>query len=231
MWRIRAGRDMSIDASDPDENALACRNVALGKGTKLQQHVVLGVPPDGVREGEIPTVLGADCLLRSHCVMYAGTHVGDRFRTGHHVTVREFCRIGDDVSIGTGTIVEHHVQIGHRVRIHSGAFVCEYTTLEEGCWLGPGVVTTNVLHPLCPKAKACLKGPTVRRGAKIGANVTLLPGVEIGRNALVGAGSVVTKNVAAGEVVAGNPASVIKDVRDLRCPFRLVDTPYPDKQR
>ena len=132
--------------------------------------------------------------------------------------IRESNDIGDDVSIGSGTVIEHHVTIGHGVRVHSGAFIPEYSILEEGCWIGPCVVLTNAKYPCSPEAKKNLKGPTVRRGAKIGANSTLLPGVVVGEGALVGAGSVVVRDVAPHTVVAGSPARFIKNISDL--PYR-----------
>ncbi len=140
--------------------------------------------------------------------------------------IREENEIGDRVSIGTGSIVEHHVKIGHGVRIHSQVFVPEFSILEDGCWLGPNVVLTNALHPLCPRVKECLKGATIRAGARIGANATLLPDIEIGQGALVGAGSVVVRDVGAGSVVAGNPARKVKSIDDLTCPYGLMDKPY-----
>lgn len=214
------------EVSAPAEPIILAQ-VQIGEGCQFEPYTILGKPPRGAREGEFPTVLGSGCVIRSHTVIYAGNSIGHRFQTGHHVTIREHNQIGDDVSIGTGSIIEHHIIIGRGVRIHSGVFIPEYTVLEEGCWIGPAVVATNALHPLCPSAKQCLRGPTVRCGAKVGANVTLLPGVEIGAGALVGAGSVVADDVPAGSVVVGNPARVIKQVADLRCPFGLVEKPYP----
>ena len=142
--------------------------------------------------------------------------------------IRENNTIGDHVSIGSHTVVEHHVQIASYVRIHSQAFIPEFSVLQEGCWIGPNVVLTNALHPLCPRAKDCLEGPVIRRGAKIGANATLLPGIEVGEMALVGAGAVVTQDVPPGAVVAGNPARVIKHITELACPYDLVEGPYRD---
>ena len=130
--------------------------------------------------------------------------------TRRKVNIREFNEIGDNVSIGTLSVIEHHVTIADSVRIHTQVFIPEYTILEEGAWIGPNVVFTNAMYPLSPGVKDSLVGPTVRKRAKIGANSTLLPGVVIGEDALVGAGSVVTKNVPDGTVVAGNPARIIK---------------------
>lgn len=201
-------------------------NVQLGENVEIGDFVVLGVPPRGKAEGELPTIVGDGAVIRSHTVIYAGNVIGKRFQTGHHTMIREENRIGDDVSVGTGSVVEHHVEIADHVRIHSQAFVPEYSTLEEGAWIGPNVVLTNVPHPLCPKAKVCIKGPTIKRGAKIGANSTILPYLIVGENALVGAGSVVVENVPDRAVVAGNPARVIKSIDQLTCPVELIEKPY-----
>ena len=193
--------------------------VNIPSGAQIGPFVLIGAPPRGKKEGELATVIGEEALIRSHTVIYAGNRIGKRLSTGHHVMIREENQIGDDVSIGTHSVIEHHVKIGSRVRIHSQAFVPEYSVLEEGCWLGPNVVITNAKYPCAPNVKDTLKGAWVRRGAVIGANVTLLPGIEIGENAMIGAGSVVTKNVPPGVVMAGNPARIIKKVSDLPYPL------------
>jgi hypothetical protein len=95
--------------------------------------------------------------------------IGRNSQTGHRVLIREKNRIGNDVSIGSNSCIEHHIKIEDRVRIHSQVFIAEFSVLEEGCWIGPKAVFTNAYHPLCPKVKECLRGPTIKRGAKIGA--------------------------------------------------------------
>lgn len=206
-------------------------NVTLGENADIGEFVILGQAARGKKPGEDPTVFGRDAVIRSHTVIYAGNRIGHHFQTGHRVYIRESNEIGDDVSIGTGSVVEHHVKIGNGVRIHSQAFVPEYSTLEEGCWIGPNVVLTNVFHPLCPKAKDCIKGATIGRGAKIGANATILPDIRIGAMALVGAGAVVIADVPEGAVVVGNPAKVVRHVNDLTCPYHLIERPYPEIPR
>jgi acetyltransferase-like isoleucine patch superfamily enzyme len=195
-------------------------NVALGDGSVIEDFCIVGVPPRGATDGEVPTTIGERAVIRSHTVIYAGNVIGRNFQTGNKVNIRESNEIGDNVSIGTLSVVEHHVKIADHVRIHTQAFVPEFSVLEEGCWIGPNVVLTNAKYPLSPNVKEELAGPVIRRGAKIGANATLLPGVVIGENALVGAGSVVVKDVPAGAVVAGNPARVIGHVANL--PYAIV---------
>ena len=190
-------------------------NVEIDAGAEIGDFVIIGVPPRNSASGELKTIIGRNAVIRSHTVIYAGNVIGDNFQTGHAVMIRELNRIGYKVSIGTHSVIEHHLKIEDGVRIHSQAFIPEYSTLEQGCWIGPNVVFTNALYPLSPQAKNNLKGPRICQGAKIGANSTLLPGITIGRNALVGAGSVVVKDVPAGKVVVGNPARIIKDTADL----------------
>jgi len=191
------------------------RGVQLGPNSVAEDYCILGVPPRGHKEGELATIIGTNAHLRSHTVVYAGNTIGDNFQTGNKVNIREQNEIGNNVSIGTLSVIEHHVMIGNDVRIHSQVFIPEYSTLEDGVWIGPHVVLTNAKYPASPDAKKHLKGPTIKRGAKIGANVTVLPGVVIGANALVGAGSVVVDDVPDGVVVAGNPARFMKKVSEL----------------
>lgn len=202
------------------------KNVKLGKGSVVEEFVVIGKPPRGRKDGELKTVIGAGAVIRSGTVIYAGNRIGRNFQTGHNVTVRESNSIGDNVSIGSLSCVEHHVKIADNVRIHSQAFVPEYSTLEEGSWIGPNVVLTNAPHPLCPKVKECLLGPTIKKGAKVGANSTILPRVVVGKDSLIGAGSVVAKDIPPYSVAAGNPAKVIKKIGELECKHGLIKRPY-----
>jgi acetyltransferase-like isoleucine patch superfamily enzyme len=197
------------------ENYRIFRNVLLGPDTVVEDYCVIGVPPRGKADGECETVIGAGSILRTHSVIYAGNKIGKNFQTGNKVNIREFNEIGDNVSIGTLSVIEHHVLISSYVRIHTQVFIPEYTTIEEGAWIGPNVVFTNAMYPQSPDVKNNLVGPTIKQRAKIGANSTLLPGITVGENALVGAGSVVTKDVPDGAVVVGNPAVIVKYISDL----------------
>ena len=196
-------------------NYILHAEVDFGPDGVIEDYCIIGVPPRGKKDGEFKTVIQSGAHIRSHSVIYAGNQIGVNFQTGNKVNIRELNEIGDNVSIGTLSVVEHHVSIGNNVRIHSQVFIPEYSVLEEGAWIGPNVVLTNAKYPLFPGVKENLIGPTIKKGARIGANATILPGVVIGKNSLVGAGSVVVRDVPDDSVVAGNPAKVVKQVSDL----------------
>ena len=201
-------------------------NVALGGACDLQPPCILGKPPRGAGEGERPLAIGAGAVIRPFTTIYAGSTIGARLQTGQGASIREDNTLGDDVSIGTNAVLEFGNRIGSRVRIHSGCFL-ELVTIEDDVFVGPNVVFTDDPHPMgCPRYKDCKGGAVVRRLARIGANSTILPGVEIGEGSLVGAGSVVVHDVPPGAVVAGNPARVIKQVAELTCPPGWFEHPY-----
>lgn len=202
------------------------KNVTLGADVEIQEFCIIGLPPKGSKDGDLQTKIGADSVIRSHTVIYAGNTIGRHVQTGHWVMLRECNTIGDEVSIGSASDIEHHVKIGDRARIHSKVFIPEYTTIEQDAWIGPNVILTNALYPNAPKTKEYLKGPTIRQGAKIGAGAIILPGVTVGRFALVGAGSMVTKDVPDYAVVAGNPAKVINTIDKLKWP-KTGEIAYP----
>lgn len=187
--------------------------VRLGEEVRIEDFSIIGKPTG--RGEPHATVVGPRALIRSHAVIYEGVEIGADFACGHHILVRESTRIGAAVSLGTGSVLEHSVVVEDGVRIHSHCFIPEFSLLKRGCWIGPRVVLTNAKYPGSPGAKARLQGPIVEEEAKIGANATLLPGVRIGRGALVGAGAVVTRDVAAGAVVVGNPARQVKAIGQL----------------
>ena len=214
------------DSSHAAEGLRICPGVVLGPDATLETPIVLGKPPRGHSEGDLPLHIGARATIRAFTVLYAGSAFGDGLETGHAACVREDNVIGDGVSIGTNAVLEFGNRIGDRVRIHTGCFL-ELVTVEDDVFIGPNVVFTDDPHPMnCPRYQECRGGATVRRLARIGANSTILPGVEIGADALVGAGSVVVHDVPPGMVVAGNPARVIKAVADLECSLGAFERPY-----
>jgi acetyltransferase-like isoleucine patch superfamily enzyme len=156
--------------------------------------------------------VGPHAKIRAFSVIYAGSHIGSHLETGHGAVIREENKIGDHLSIWNNSTIDYGCVIGNNVRVHTGVYVAQFTTIEDDVFLAPGVMIANDRHPIC---RDCLQGPTIKRGARIGINSTLLPGVVIGEGALVGAAAVVTKDVPPGVVVAGNPARVMGDVETL----------------
>jgi len=198
------------------EKAIIHPNVKLGKNCIIEDFVIIGAPPKDSLSGEIDTIIGDNSIIRSHTVIYAGNRIGNNFQTGNKANIREFNEIGNNVSIGTLSVVEHHVKIGNRVRVHTQVFIPEFTILEDESWLGPNVVITNAKYPKSPNVKKELKGAYIKKRAIIGANSTLLPGITIGEQAFIGAGSVVIRDVPDRCVVAGNPAKIIKDISKIK---------------
>lgn len=199
--------------------------VQLGPPQQIDEGVLVGYPTGrDIRDRRL--VIGPGARLRSGTVLYEGSVIGAEFQTGHNVVVREENRIGDHVAIWSNSVVDYGCVIGNRVKIHTGVYVAQFTVIEDDAFLAPGVVITNDIHPGCPESKRCMRGPTIGRGAQIGGNVTLLPYVHIGEFALIGAGSVVTKDIPARAVAYGNPARVVCSIEDLTCETGLTDKPY-----
>ncbi len=174
-------------------------DVRLGKGCVIQENVIIGS-----EEGTV--VIGDEAVIRSGTVIYPHTRIGDRFRTGHNVLIREKTAIGDDVLIGTNSVVDGNCTIGSNVSVQTGVYITINTVLEGDVFMGPCSVTSNDKYMV---RGAELKGPVIKKGARIGANAVILPGVVVGEGAVVGAGAVVTRDVEDGETVVGNPAKLL----------------------
>ncbi len=195
------------------------KKVVLGKNCIVEDFCEVGRPPRGTKEGELETVIGDNALIRSGTVIYAGTTIGNNFQTGHNVLIREGNKIGNNVSIGTNSCIEVDNIIKDNVRVQSLCFM-EKAVIEENVFLGPSVTFLDDSHPNIPRGLDCMKGVTIKKGAKIGGGVTILPYVTVGENSFVGAGSIVTKDVEKNHVVVGNPARKLKEVSDIVCDKR-----------
>jgi acetyltransferase-like isoleucine patch superfamily enzyme len=184
-----------------------------GEGVVADPDVIVGYASE--RCAAEPLVLGRGARLRSGTVLYLGSRIGSNLQTGHHAVVREECALGDDVSIWANSVVDYGCRIGNRVKIHSNCYVAQYTEIEDDAFLAPGVTIANDLYPGRPGSRQVMSGPHIGAGARIGVNVTILPFVRIGAGALIGAGSVVTRDVPPGMVATGNPARVRHHVDEL----------------
>lgn len=198
--------------------------IVLGPGSTVDPDVVLGYLT-GRRIADSTLAIGPGARIRCGTVIYAGSTIGAGLETGHSVVIREENRIGDRLSIWNSSTIDYGCSIGNNVKIHCNVYVAQFTTLEDDVFLAPGVTIANDPHPLCG---LCMRGPTIGRGARIGVNVTLLSHITIGEGALIGAGSVVTRDIPARTLAYGNPARPIRPVDELPCPFDLVEHAYAD---
>jgi acetyltransferase-like isoleucine patch superfamily enzyme len=202
-------------------SAIVHPDTVLGRGVTVHDHAVVGKQPvlsprsTASRDPLPPAELGAGTVVSTGAIVFAGAQLGARVLIGDGACVRERCVIGDDVVIGRGSLVENDTVVGDRTKIQAHAYVTAYSTLAEDVFVAPCVVTTNDnFMGRTERRHEQRKGPTIRRGARIGGAAVLCPGIEIGEEAFVGAGAVVTKDVPARKVVVGNPARVIRDVAD-----------------
>ena len=202
------------------------KNVHLGKDVVIHPPCVIGMPPRGKSDGELETVIGDGSVIRPFTTIYAGVEIGNGFQSGQGASIREDNVIADDVSVGTHAVLEFGNRIGRGSRIHTGCFL-EDVTLGESVFVGPNVTFTDDPHPMkCPHYLECAGGATVGAFAKIGANSTILPAIEIGEHVLIGAGTVVVREVRPRSVVVGNPAREIGTIDELTCPPGFFERPY-----
>jgi acetyltransferase-like isoleucine patch superfamily enzyme len=199
--------------------AVVYPGTVLGEGCRILDGAVVGKQPSlsprstASREPQPPLELGAGTIVSTGAIVFAGTRIGERVIIGDQACVRERCEIGDDVVVGRGSLVENDTRIGGDTKIQAMAYITAYSTLEEHVFVAPCVQTTNDnLMGRTEKRHELRKGPTIRRGARVGGGAVLCPGVEIGEEAFVGAGAVVVKDVPPRVVVVGNPAHILRDV-------------------
>jgi len=207
--------------SEIAETAIVFPGTVIGEGCKILDYAVVGKQPTlsprstAKREELPPLELGAGTVVSTGAVVFAGTTTGERVIVGDQACVRERCTIGDDVVIGRGSLVENDTSVGALTKIQANAYITAYSLLEDNVFIAPCVVTTNDnFMGRTEKRHELVKGPTIRRGARIGGGCVLLPGIEIGEEAFVGAGAVVIRDVPARALVVGNPARQIREVPD-----------------
>jgi acetyltransferase-like isoleucine patch superfamily enzyme len=211
---------------DFKDGIIIFKNVLIGESSDISPFVILGKKPLGRSGRDLKLIIGKNANIRSFTTIYSGSKIGDFFSTGQNVSIREDNEIGDNVSIGTCSTVEFGNSIGDGTRIHSGCFL-EMAKIGMNVFIGPNTVLIDDPHPMkCPYYKQCRGGVIIEDLAKIGANTTILAGVRIGKNSLIGAGSVVVKDVPPDEVHAGNPATFIKKIDDLKCEKGFFKKPY-----
>ena len=215
---------MKDDIQSPVGLKVNNQMVRLGNGAIIDDGVILGYQPG--RGADHVLTIGPGAHVRSGTVIYGGSRIGCNLETGHNVVIREENEIGDNFSIWSNSVIDYGCKIGNKVKIHNHVYVSQFTVIEDDVFLAPGVTLANDIHPGCPDALKCMQGPCIKKGAQIGINCCVLPRVTIGEHAVIGSGSVVTKDIPAGVVAYGNPAQVICKIEDLTCTNGLRDKPY-----
>ena len=203
------------------DTAIVYPGTVVADDVQILDYAVVGKQPalsprsTAEREELPPLEIGPGTIVSTGAVVFAGTRLGARVIVGDQSCVRERCEIGDDAVIGRGTLVENDTTIGALTKIQANAYITAYSTLEDEVFIAPCVITTNDnFMGRTERRHALRRGPTIRRGARVGGGAVLLPGIEIGEEAFVGAGAVVLGDVPARAVMVGNPARQIRDVPD-----------------
>ena len=190
--------------------------VRIGRGSQIEERVIVGKPETGYAVGHVypgagaDTVIGPEVTLRSGAIIYAGVEIGESTVVGHHTLLRSFVTVGEGTQLGHQLTVERATRIGNGVRCSPGSHITSSCVLADGVFLGAGVRTINDRELIWrdPHRQPELVPPRFERGARVGSGSTVMAGVVIGEYALVGAGSVVTRDVPAGATAYGVPARV-----------------------
>lgn len=215
-----------------DYGCIIRSNVHIKKGSYIGARSILGeylLDFYKERENKIhPLVIGENSIIRTENVIYGDCVIGDNFNTGHKVTIRENSKIGNNCSVGTLGDIQGYVEIGNNCRFHSNVHICQKAYIANNVWIFPYTVLTNDPHPPCA---LCLQGPKIDEFAVIATHSMILPGVHIGKAALIGGMSCVTKDVEPEAVVVGNPAKQVCTIHDIKCTKGIIDKPYPWHER
>lgn len=189
----------------------------IGDGCSIEDHAVLGKRPRLARHSSARgEVVGLELAERvsvgAGAVVFAGARIGAETILGDQSFVRERASIGARSVIGRGSVVDNDVRVGARVRVQSGVYLTAFTVVEDDVFVGPGVTTTNDDTMARHAPETLLRGAILRRACRVGAGAVLTPGVEVGEEAFVAAGAVVTRDVPARAVVMGVPARIVREV-------------------
>ncbi|WP_440952430.1 DapH/DapD/GlmU-related protein [Methanococcoides sp. FTZ1] len=190
----------------------------VGTNSVLLEDVKIGYPENGILTGILESgkeieeadfqgcEIGPGAFIRPNSTVFSNVKIGSNFRTGHNCMIRENTTIGDNVLIGTNVIIDGNVTIGNNVSIQGNVYIPTHVTIEDNVFIGPCAVLANDKYPIRKEYRP--EGPVIRRGASIGANATILPGVEIGEGAFVAGGALVTKDVPPWKLAVGCPAKI-----------------------
>ena len=211
---VKTGRNVLIDS-----NALIIGPVSIGDGTYVGNNCIIGYP--SVSElvqlrrkdrfkSKAQTIIGCNCVIRSGTTIYSAVRVGDNSIFGHNVMLRERVIVGSKTKVGTNSVIDGKSTIGSKVSIQTGVYICTYSTVKDGVFLGPCCVFTNDKYVVQRKFR--LVGPTVKAGASIGANAVLFPRIVVGKGAVVGSQAMVNRDVPPRTIYSGLPARKLRNV-------------------
>ena len=206
-----------------DPTAIIYPNAKLGQGTTVEPFALIGI--EDRFHDVLPCVIGEKSFLGSRVTVYAGVVTGDFFDASDQTTIFYDNNFGNNCRVGPKAVVKNGCRFGNNVRLNSQVFL-ERVEIGSNVFIGPGTVFTDDFHPPCPRYSDCVQKTRVQSWVSIGANVTIAPGVTIGHHTQVYAGSVVVRDIPPYSVVAGNPAHVVKDFRELECTPGYFRKPY-----
>jgi UDP-3-O-[3-hydroxymyristoyl] glucosamine N-acyltransferase len=201
-------------------HAVVHPGTVIGEGVEIQDQAVVGKPPKLARHSrasrgpQVPLEIGDGAVICCAAVVFAGARLGAGAIIGDQAFFRERAQLGEGSVVGRGSAVDNDVVIGARVRIQTDVYITANSVIEDDVFVGPGVLTTNDSTMARHDADYPVVGCTLRRACRVGGAAVLVPGVEVGEEAFVAAGAVVTKAVPPRGVVIGVPARVVREVPD-----------------
>lgn len=201
-------------------NVVIHEGTVIGGEVRIQDGAVIGKPPalgprsTASRDPLPPVELAARVTVCAGAVLVAGARVAEGAVIGDQAHVRERSEVGEGSVVGRGSAVDNDVVVGARVRIQTGCYITAYSTIEDDVFVAPGVTLTNDHTMGRHGADRPLRGALLRRACRVGGGAVLVPGVEVGEEAFVAAGSVVVRDVPARAVVMGVPARQVREVAD-----------------
>jgi len=214
---VTLGNDCTIG-----HNVVIRESAKIGNGVRIDDNTVIGKQPMRSKKSIFkagktyePVEIGDECLIGALVVIYTGCKIAANVLVADSAAVREDVTVGSFTIIGRACTIENFTTIGRRCKLETNSYITAYSTIEDFCFVAPGVITTNDNYLGRSEERfKYFKGVTLRKGARVGGGAVILPGLEIGEDAVIAAGAVVTHNVPAGKIYAGMPAKELRDVPD-----------------
>ncbi|WML35864.1 DapH/DapD/GlmU-related protein [Clostridium sp. OS1-26] len=220
-WYTIIGKNVKIGQNTKIGNGVIIHDgTTIGSNVRIDDNAVIGKLPMSVSTSALKIDnnlsgcnIGDNCIIGTAAILYRGCNIGSSCLIADISTIRENVSVGDNTIIGRGVAVENNCIIGSHCKLETNSYITAYSELEDYVFIAPGVVTSNDNYAARLKDKEySFKGVTVKRGGRIGAQATILPGKVISEDAFAAAGSVITKDIPAKKINCGNPAKYLRDV-------------------